>query len=288
MAYERTIWKNREVERPRTFKKIENPDGTITLVPAEGNIIEPGTPIIAQNMNNIEDGIEDAYDLIGEHLADYVHLPYSIADGANNYTTLINGIASLVEGMSVKVKFTNANTGASTLNINGLGAKSIRKSSGDELSKGDIRAGQILHLVYTGSVFQLLGERGCSIEFATGTAYVDTSTMSFYKYGTSTDTEFESTFLSVSGVGFKPEIVIAISTGSYDDPTPDQISIINTYWKSIVQGIMASHIGNFNFAGNRYSSYGSVYLDTSNGGSFRIPIARTAYANKATWWAFKI
>jgi len=58
MAYEKTVWKNREVERPRTFQKVENPDGTITLVPAEGNIIEAGTPIIASNMNKIEDEIE--------------------------------------------------------------------------------------------------------------------------------------------------------------------------------------------------------------------------------------
>lgn len=63
MAYEKTNWKNREVERPRTFEKVENPDGTITLVPAEGNIIEPGTPIIAENMNNIEEGIEEAIQL---------------------------------------------------------------------------------------------------------------------------------------------------------------------------------------------------------------------------------
>lgn len=58
MAYERTVWKNREVEKPRTFTKVDNPDGTITLTPAEGNIIEPGTPIIASNMNKIEDEIE--------------------------------------------------------------------------------------------------------------------------------------------------------------------------------------------------------------------------------------
>ena len=58
MAYEKTVWKNREVERPRTFQEVENPDGTITLVPAEGNIIEAGTPIIAENMNKIEDEIE--------------------------------------------------------------------------------------------------------------------------------------------------------------------------------------------------------------------------------------
>lgn len=65
MVYERIVWKNKEVERPRTFEKIENPDGTITLVPAEGNIIEPGTPIIAENMNKIEQGIEDAHSAIG-------------------------------------------------------------------------------------------------------------------------------------------------------------------------------------------------------------------------------
>ena len=58
MAYEKTVWKNREVEKPRTFTKVDNPNGTITLTPAEGNIIEPGTPIIASNMNKIEDEIE--------------------------------------------------------------------------------------------------------------------------------------------------------------------------------------------------------------------------------------
>ncbi|MBE1554814.1 hypothetical protein [Sporosarcina limicola] len=54
MAYIPTDWKNREVERPRTFTIQDNPDGTKTLIPAEGVISEPGTPIMATNMNNIE------------------------------------------------------------------------------------------------------------------------------------------------------------------------------------------------------------------------------------------
>jgi hypothetical protein len=69
MTYEKTVWKNREVEKPRTFTVTENPDGTITLTPAEGEIIEEGTPIIADNMNNIEDGIEAAHEKLAE-LAD--------------------------------------------------------------------------------------------------------------------------------------------------------------------------------------------------------------------------
>ena len=85
---------------------------------------------------------------------------YAVASGTNTYTVTISGITSLVEGLSVKIKFTNANTGASTLNINGLGAKEIRKGNGNALSSGNIKAGQICHLVYTGSNFQLLGEGG--------------------------------------------------------------------------------------------------------------------------------
>lgn len=57
MAYTKTIWKDRVVERPRTFMQRTNSDGSITLTPSEGQINEPGTPIIAKNMNNIEDKI---------------------------------------------------------------------------------------------------------------------------------------------------------------------------------------------------------------------------------------
>lgn len=95
------------------------------------------------------------------HVANKIqHIPYATASGTNTYTVSIPGISSLAEGLSIKVKFTNANTGAATLNVNSLGAKSIVKSNGNVLSSGNIKAGQICHLVYTGSNFQLLGEGG--------------------------------------------------------------------------------------------------------------------------------
>lgn len=91
---------------------------------------------------------------------------YAIAGGTNSYTATINGY-TLAEGKTIRIKFTNANTGASTLNINSFGAKSILKGNGNDLSSGNIKAGQICNLVYTGSVFQLLGEGG---EYGTATA----------------------------------------------------------------------------------------------------------------------
>ena len=35
-----------------------NPDGTVTLIPAPGTIVEPGTPVNAANLNGLEDDLE--------------------------------------------------------------------------------------------------------------------------------------------------------------------------------------------------------------------------------------
>ena len=50
-----------------------------------------------------------------------------------------------------------ANTGAATLNINALGAKTIAKWGALALSAGDIASGAIVQVVYDGTVFQLVG-----------------------------------------------------------------------------------------------------------------------------------
>jgi hypothetical protein len=58
MAYEPTVWKDRVVERPLTFNMVNNPDGTVTLVPAPGVIVESGTPVNAVNLNKLEQGLK--------------------------------------------------------------------------------------------------------------------------------------------------------------------------------------------------------------------------------------
>jgi hypothetical protein len=54
LAYNKTEWRNREVERPNTYTMKTNEDGTVTLTPAEGNIFSEGTPIVAENFIKIE------------------------------------------------------------------------------------------------------------------------------------------------------------------------------------------------------------------------------------------
>lgn len=70
MAYIKTTWKDRLVERPNTFEVQENPDGTITLIPTPGTVTQAGTPVNATNLNKIEDGIVNLENATAAHLAE--------------------------------------------------------------------------------------------------------------------------------------------------------------------------------------------------------------------------
>lgn len=59
MAYQKTVWKDQDVENPRTYVIRDNGDDTVTLLDAFGTVTELGTPVNAANMNKIENGIAD-------------------------------------------------------------------------------------------------------------------------------------------------------------------------------------------------------------------------------------
>ena len=53
-------WKDRIVERPRTYTEVINQDGSRTDTPAPGEIQEAGTQISATNLNRMDQGTQDA------------------------------------------------------------------------------------------------------------------------------------------------------------------------------------------------------------------------------------
>ncbi|ALC92056.1 hypothetical protein AM500_21350 [Bacillus sp. FJAT-18017] len=67
MPYNKTLWKDRVVEKPMTYTMRTNADGTITLVPAEGQILEVGTPLTAVNLNNLEKQYEEVLAWVREN-----------------------------------------------------------------------------------------------------------------------------------------------------------------------------------------------------------------------------
>lgn len=69
--------------------------------------------------------------------------------------TLTPALASYVTGQMINFTANTTNTGAATLNVNGLGAKTIKKLYNQDLANGDIAAGQMLTVIYDGTNFQL-------------------------------------------------------------------------------------------------------------------------------------
>ncbi len=94
------------------------------------------------------------------HKADYIRQPgYATATGsANTYSITLNPApTAYVDGMAISVKINVDNTGASTINVNGLGAKPIKKPNGNDVAAGNLKAGSIYTLRYNGTNFILQG-----------------------------------------------------------------------------------------------------------------------------------
>ncbi len=80
------------------------------------------------------------------------------ADAGSNDTyaiTLSPAPAAYVNGMRISFKANTANTGAATLNVNSLGAITIKKNHDQDLADNDIEVGQIVDVIYDGTNFQM-------------------------------------------------------------------------------------------------------------------------------------
>ena len=80
--------------------------------------------------------------------------------GANAYVvTFPTGVipSSYTAGLTVVMKVANANTSASTLNVNSLGTKNILNPDASSLSSGQLASGSLVMVVYDGTQFILLG-----------------------------------------------------------------------------------------------------------------------------------
>ena len=91
--------------------------------------------------------------------------------GSSNAYVLTTGLSltAYVSGQAFKIKTNFANTGAATINVDTLGAKSIVKNGSTALASGDLASGQVYEIAYDGTNFQLVGKFG-QTEDATLTA----------------------------------------------------------------------------------------------------------------------
>lgn len=127
----------------------------IRIEDSEGNSYYPHAKAIT---TFFEDGTT-----VDAHRADYLtHTGWASATGtANAYiANLTPALSTYEEGVSLRLKINLDNTGAATINVNGLGVKSIKKANGSDVNVGQLKAGSVFTLAYNGTNFILQGEGG--------------------------------------------------------------------------------------------------------------------------------
>jgi hypothetical protein len=124
--------------------------------------------------------------------------------GTANAISLTYAVApsSYVQGEKYAFKATAANSGATTINVNGLGAKNVYKKSpsgaASACTGGEIQSGDLVELEYDGTQFQLLSNAA----FAGGmlTATTTMSGAAFNESYVSSAQAVVATVLDISGI----------------------------------------------------------------------------------------
>ncbi len=150
---------------------------------------------------------------------------YPDTGSANTYVLTTSPLMTAIPAGAVfNFQAGHANTGASTLNVDGLGAIAIKKnggtgtSVGPDLAAGDIAAGQIVTLMYDGADFQMQSTLGNAAGGGSGSPGGSDTQIQFNRSGTfggaagfGVDSSASPTLLSV------PWNHLRLGAVSYDD-----------------------------------------------------------------------
>lgn len=114
-----------------------------------------------------------------------------------------------VAGSAYSFLAANANTGASTLNVSGLGTKAITEPGQGALTAGDILANQLVSVVYDGTQFQLISPQGPAVSADTVGAIIKRDGSGNFSAGTMTGTSTGNTTYTANNHG-----VVVSGTGN--------------------------------------------------------------------------
>jgi hypothetical protein len=97
--------------------------------------------------------------------------------GTNTVTGTLVGVTSYAFGQMFRFVAANTNTGAMTVNWNGLGAVALTKNGNTSLDAGDVPAGSTVIIIHDGTRFQLASGAGGGGAKAGGVIYENGTTL---------------------------------------------------------------------------------------------------------------
>jgi hypothetical protein len=115
------------------------------------NTLNTEVTTITQNTTNNTTNIATVSNNLASHSADDTRHENYVLDTSttvNTMTGISTTYTAYADGSNVTLKVKNTNTGATTLNINGLGVKPVKDALGNAINAGTLVANNIYFLVY--------------------------------------------------------------------------------------------------------------------------------------------
>lgn len=147
---------------------------------------------------NPDAGPDTDLNMMGKSARLYGSAGSTFTDGgtANTYVLTsptgnsLQTVPSLKDGIKVNFTAANSNTGASTINLSGLGAKTIKTFDGNDIIEGDIISGRIVSAIYRSATDTFeLDEANCGPAFELFSSRILNGGMRFnQRYGSSIQT----------------------------------------------------------------------------------------------------
>lgn len=228
-----------------------------------------GTRVTANFLNSVFSHRHTGQDDDG-----HAPLDYAAATGASNAyaITLTPPLLAYTPGLPITFLANHTNTGSSTLNIDGLGAKGIRNVN-QNLAANQIQSGQLVTVMYDGVYFQMIS--AMRIQDSLYPLY--TSRGSLLARGSSTSSGLETivaaavgNYLKSAGVNTKPvmgklalsDTGIAIGTIPISAGSITSINVTTGFRPSVVFFMTEVHAANWACISVGFSNGGTI--DDSN------------------------
>ena len=128
------------------------------IAAANNNDAPPdGWPETTMQYSEVNNTAREGMAVIARHFQD-INGTLQFGGTANAKTVTLNaGYTAYFQGMYFAAEVNTTNTGATTIDVNALGAKTVVDQGGNALGAGDLQAGGVYEFRYDGTNFQLMG-----------------------------------------------------------------------------------------------------------------------------------
>ena len=142
-------------------------------------------------------------------------------------------VTAYAAGQTFTFKAANASTGASTLDVNTLGVKTLKKLNDQDIAAGDIESGSIVTVVYDGTNFQVTSQLATTAATSPGGSDTQVQYNSSSAFAGSANFTFDGTSATVGGPFILPDGAVGApaltNTGDLDTgiyfPAGNQLAI---------------------------------------------------------------